>query len=232
MKPKNNWLINMSKRNVLVFDLDGTLINSAPDLALSLQILLKSEGRREPDLDEVIAMIGDGATKLVERGYAATGEELSETDLKEKVDKFLEIYGENIAVGTHLYPHTIDVLNRLKAKGWRLAVCTNKPFAPTQELMNIFELNDLFEKAVGGDSYLVKKPEADHLLNLLDEIGANADQAIMIGDGVNDVLVAKNAGIPSLLFTHGYGTEAAKTHKPDIILDSYLELEDALVNFV
>ena len=218
----------MSKRNVLVFDLDGTLIDSAPDIALSLQILLKSEGRREPDLAEVTNMIGDGATKLVERGYAATGVELSQTDLKERVTKFLDIYNQNLAVGTCLYPYVMDTLLKVKSQGWRLVICTNKPFAPTRELMEIFKLGELFEKAVGGDSYLVKKPDADHILYLLDEINAEADQAIMLGDGVNDVLAAKNAGIPSVLFTHGYGTEAARALNPDVIIDSFLELESVL----
>jgi phosphoglycolate phosphatase len=218
----------MTKRNVLVFDLDGTLIESAPDLALSLQILLKSEGRREPDLIEVKSMIGDGATKLVERGYAATGSALSENELKEKVKKFLEIYSENLVVETHLYENCRRVLEDLKAAGWKLLICTNKPYAPTLEIMNRLDLNDLFDKAVGGDSYPVKKPDPDHILKLLDETEASAEQAIMIGDGVNDVLAAKNAGIPSILFTHGYGTEAAKAQKPDITIDTFLELEDAI----
>lgn len=218
----------MSKRNVLVFDLDGTLINSAPDLALSLQILLKSEGRREPDLAEVTTMIGDGATKLVERGYAATGAALTEASLKEKVAKFLDIYNENLAVDTCLYPHTMITLEKLKTEGWRMVVCTNKPYSPTIELMDIFDLHSIFEKAVGGDSYSVKKPHADHLLKLLQEIDVEVDQAIMLGDGVNDVLVAQNAGIPSVLFTHGYGTDAARALKPNAVIDSFLELENTL----
>ncbi|MFD2208100.1 HAD-IA family hydrolase [Kiloniella antarctica] len=221
----------MSKRNVLVFDLDGTLINSAPDLALSLQKLLKSEGRREPDLAEVTAMIGDGAAKLVERGYAATGTALPETDLKEKVVKFLDIYDHNLVVDTHLYPHARETLEKLKTQGWRLVICTNKPIAPTQELMNIFELNEIFEKAVGGDSYPIKKPYADHILFLLQEIGVKADQAIMLGDGVNDVLAAQNASIPSILFTHGYGTDAARALHPDAVVDSFLDLESTLKSF-
>ncbi|WP_299380772.1 HAD-IA family hydrolase [uncultured Kiloniella sp.] len=218
----------MTKRNVLVFDLDGTLIESAPDLALSLQILLKSEGRREPDLMEVKSMIGDGATKLVERGYAATGSALSEQELKEKVKKFLEIYSDNLIVETHLYDNCRTVLESLKAQGWKLLICTNKPIAPTIEIMNEFNLHNIFDKAVGGDSYSVKKPDPAHVLNLLNESGVSAAQAIMIGDGVNDVLVAKNAGIPSILFTHGYGTEAAKAQNPDVIIDAFSELEDAI----
>ncbi|WP_419901313.1 HAD-IA family hydrolase [Kiloniella sp.] len=218
----------MAKRNVLVFDLDGTLINSAPDLALSLQKLLKSEGRREPDLAEVTNMIGDGATKLVERGYAATGEPLTQASLKEKVEKFLAIYDENLAVETCLYPHVLETLIKLKAQGWRLVICTNKPYAPTVELIDIFKLDELFEKAVGGDSYSVKKPHAAHILNLLQEINVEADHAIMLGDGVNDVLAAQNAGIPSVLFTHGYGTDAARALNPDAVIDSFLDLENTL----
>ncbi|WP_120496106.1 HAD-IA family hydrolase [Kiloniella sp. EL199] len=218
----------MTKRNVLVFDLDGTLIESAPDLALSLQILLKSEGRQKPNLIEVQSMIGDGATKLVERGYAATGSALSENELKGKVKKFLEIYSENLVVETHLYENCRTVLSNLKVKGWKLLICTNKPYAPTLEIMNKLDLNHLFDKAVGGDSYAIKKPDPDHIVKLLDETGASTEQAIMIGDGVNDVLAAKNAQIPSILFTHGYGTEAAKAQNPDIVIDTFLELEDAI----
>ncbi|WP_421781263.1 HAD family hydrolase [Kiloniella litopenaei] len=220
----------MTKRNVLVFDLDGTLIESAPDLALSLQILLKSEGRREPDLVEVKSMIGDGATKLVERGYAATGAALSKEEQKEKVKKFLDIYSENLVIETYLYENCRRVLENLKAAGWKLLICTNKPYAPTLEIMNRFDLNGLFDKAVGGDSYTVKKPDPDHILKLLEETGFNPEQAIMIGDGVNDVLAAKNAGIPSILFTHGYGTEAAKAQNPDIIIDGFHQLESAISN--
>ncbi|KLN59252.1 hypothetical protein WH96_18205 [Kiloniella spongiae] len=218
----------MTKRNVLVFDLDGTLIESAPDLALSLRILLKSEGRREPDLIEVKSMIGDGATKLVERGYAATGSALSDDELQEKVEKFLEIYADNLVVDTHLYENCRAVLKSLQTKGWKLLICTNKPYAPTLEIMNRLDLNGLFDKAVGGDSYPIKKPAPDHILKLLDETGVRPEQAIMIGDGVNDVLAAKSARIPSILFTHGYGTEAAKAQKPDVIIDTFLELEDAI----
>ncbi|MCZ4280658.1 phosphoglycolate phosphatase [Kiloniella laminariae] len=205
-------------------DLDGTLIDSAPDLALTLCLLLRQDGRREPDLAEVKNMIGDGATKLVERGYAATGDKLSEDALTIKVKEFLSIYNDHLAVGTVLYPHVTEQLQALKHKGWRLAICTNKPFAPTRQLLSLFDLEPLFEKAVGGDSYPVKKPDGDHILCLLKEMDADPQQAIMLGDGKNDVLAARNAGIPSILFTQGYGTEAARALGPDYILDSYQEL--------
>ncbi|WP_083921843.1 HAD-IA family hydrolase [Kiloniella laminariae] len=212
------------QRNILVCDLDGTVIDSAPDLALTLCLLLRRDGRREPELAEVKNMIGDGATKLVERGYAATGAKLSPDALTEKVREFLTIYNDHLAVGTILYPHVIEQLRALKNQGWRLAICTNKPFAPTQKILNLFGLETLFEKAVGGDSYPVKKPDGDHILHLLREMDADPSQAVMLGDGKNDILAARNAGIPSILFTQGYGTEAARALSPDYILNSYTEL--------
>lgn len=215
---------------LLVCDLDGTLIDSAPDLGLSLNILLQREGRRALSHEEVVSMIGDGATKLVERGFAATGHALSPEELSEMVKAFLAIYGEHLSEGTYLYPHAIETLEALKAEGWRLAICTNKPIDPTRQILENLEIGQLFEGVVGGDSYAVKKPDARHILNLLDELGTRLQDAVMLGDGKNDILAAKNAGLPSVLYTHGYGTEAAKALGPDAIVEDYRHLKDALAH--
>lgn len=216
------------RRFTLICDLDGTLVDSAPDLAGSLVELLAQERRASLSLAAVKSMIGDGVAKLVERGFSATGACPQGTAFEDLVNRFIEIYNGRLVAETKPYPGTLTVLSGLKAAGWRLIVCTNKPEAPSRRILSALELAPLFEAVAGGDSYGYRKPDPRHLLTLLDQIGGAPESAVMFGDGRADVAAARAAGIPSVLAVFGYGGDAARNEMPDHHVASFRDLPATL----
>lgn len=202
------------RRSTLICDLDGTLVDSAPDLAGALIELLGQEGREALSLAQVKAMIGNGVARLVERGFTATGGCPSAPDLEDLVRRFMAIYNARLVVATKPYPGAVETLSALKAEGWTLIICTNKPEAPSHEILQALDLARFFDAVAGGDTYAYRKPDPRHLLTLLEQIGAPADSAIMFGDGHADVAAAKAAGIPCILAEFGYGGDAARNEGP------------------
>jgi phosphoglycolate phosphatase len=187
---------------IAVFDLDGTLVDSAPDLHAALDRLMSSRGQPGFRRAEVIAMIGDGAKVLVERALAARGAAFDEAAL----DAFLLDYSANAAVETAPFDGIEQILVGLRAAGWRLAVCTNKPVAPAITLLQALDLAGFFVCVGGGDSYPSRKPDPAHLLATLRDAGGDAAGAVMIGDHRNDMLAARGAGVPAIFAGWGYGT--------------------------
>lgn len=216
------------RRFTLICDLDGTLVDSAPDLAGSLVELLAQEKREPLSLAEVKSMIGDGVAKLVERGFNATGSCPEGAAFDDLVSRFIEIYNQRLVAETVPYPDTVPVLSALKAAGWRLIVCTNKPEAPSREILSALDLAPLFEAVAGGDSFPYRKPDPRHLLTLLDQVNAAPETAIMFGDGRADVAAARSAGITSVLAEFGYGGDAARREGPDHRVASFKDLPAAL----
>lgn len=216
------------RRSVLICDLDGTLIDSVPDLAAAVNALLAELDR--PPLDEaaVARMVGDGVAKLVERALTAGGVSLAEDALPAHVACYMALYDATLMARTRPYPGVAETLSGLRAAGWRLAVCTNKPEAPTRAILEALDLAPLFEAVAGGDSYPVRKPDAGHLLGLLRAMDAAPDEAVMLGDGVNDVAVARAAGLPVIAVAHGYGTVPAHELGADVVLDRFAALPPAL----
>jgi phosphoglycolate phosphatase len=188
----------------LLLDLDGTLVNSVPDLAAALNRLLGARGLVALSQSEVAAMVGDGVVKLVERAFAARGGVL---DLR-AVAEFSADYGAHSAVATMPYPGVVDALRSLADEGWRLAVCTNKPAAAARSLLSALGLAPWFAAVGGGDSFPVRKPDPRHLLATLEAAGGDATQAVMAGDHANDVAAARGAGLPCIFAAWGYGPAA------------------------
>jgi phosphoglycolate phosphatase len=184
-----------------VFDLDGTLVDSAPDLHAALDRLMA--GRNLPAFAraEVVAMIGDGVEALVRRAFAARGLPFDPA----AVEVFSADYTAHAAVETRPYPGMAECLAALAAGGWRLAVCTNKPAAVTHALLRALGLDGCFAAVGGGDSFPVRKPDPRHLLATLTAAGGMPERAAMIGDHRNDVLAARGAGLPCLFAAWGYG---------------------------
>jgi len=212
------------KRNVLIFDLDGTLIDSAPDLHRSLNAVLAEQGRAAVGLDGIRAMVGDGAAKLVERGFADTGAEVGPTALPDLVQRFLVHYSAGGHAMTTAFPGVIETLTTLRGLGCRLGVCTIKPHAPTMEILALLGLADFFGAVTGGDSLPVRKPDPGHLLGTLDLLGAAAVEAVMIGDSMNDVAVARAAGVPAVVVRYGYTRIPVEELGADAIFDRFDEL--------
>lgn len=213
----------------LIFDLDGTLIDSAPDLANALNQLLGDYDLAPLTLSDVRQMIGDGAWKLVERGFEARNIELPDS-LDTLVKRFIIHYEKAIAVDTVLFPGVIETLKKLKAAGHTLGVCTNKPYAPTKALLDIFDISQYMDGVVGGDSLPFKKPDGRHITQLLDDMGRPHDTAIMVGDSQNDVYAARDANIPVIFMTFGYTRISAAELKPNATLGDFSEIPAVINN--
>jgi len=213
----------------VVFDLDGTLVHSAPDLHAALNRLMVDEGRRALDLQEVVLMIGDGVPKLVERGFKATGDLPGADYLADAVKRFLADYEIHATVLTKLFPDVVETLTALKESGCRLGVCTNKPEAATLEILTELGIRDKIDAVVGGDTLDgVRKPDPRHLQAVLERLGVAPDAAVMVGDNPNDVASARNAGVRVIAVTFGYSRVAPTELGADRLIDGYGELLDAL----
>jgi phosphoglycolate phosphatase len=186
---------------IALFDLDGTLLDSAPDLHSALDRLMAGQGRPGFSRDEVRRMIGDGVTVLVQRACAARNLAFS----PELVAVFLEDYEAHAADETRPFAGIPEALAALKAAGWRLAVCTNKPEKAARIILDDQGLSPLLEAVGGGDSFPVRKPHPGHPLGILARMGAEASRAVLIGDHHNDTRAAKAAGIAAVFASWGYG---------------------------
>ncbi|HEU6440976.1 MAG TPA: phosphoglycolate phosphatase [Microvirga sp.] len=196
----------MTSLKAIIFDLDGTLVDSARDLQDATNALLAEEGLRRITLDEVKSMIGDGAAKLVERAIVATGGDVAR--LPELVARFLEIYEANASCHTEAYPGVPQTLESLKRLGLLLAVVTNKPYAATIDILEALALRGFFDAVIGGDTLPERKPHPAPILMALRRLGVDPGAALMIGDNYHDVQAAHAAGVRACAVTYGY------SHKP------------------
>lgn len=212
----------------LVIDLDGTLVHSAPDLHRAVNALLAEAGHAGLHLDAVTDMIGDGARKLVERAFATAGAPLAATALAARFERFLELYGADPVHLTRPYPGVPETLARLRDAGHPMGVCTNKPIAMTRTILERLQLAPFFRAVVGGDSLPERKPDPAPLRATLDGMGAAGEDAVVIGDGRNDVLTARAAGLPVVIMSYGYNGGAARDLGADLVLDRFPDIPDAL----
>ena len=184
-----------------VFDLDGTLVDSAPDLHAALDRLMAVKRLPGFARAEVVAMIGDGVRVLLERAYAARGIALDDADLQH----FMTDYEANAAVLTRAFDGIPELLGGLRDAGWRLAVCTNKPEGAARVLLSGLGLDGHFSALGGGDSFPMRKPDPGHLRATLAAAGAVPEDAVMIGDHRNDIEAARGAGVRAIFAGWGYG---------------------------
>ena len=209
----------------ILFDLDGTLIHSAPDLRDALNRLLISEGRRELDLAAVQMMIGDGVRMLVERGFGATGGTPSEPTLDRLTEDFIADYEPNSTVKTTPFPGAVRTLKALHEAGHSMAICTNKPAAAACTILEKFGFAPYFPVMIGGDTLNgIRKPDPRFLVAALDQLGVAARNAVMVGDNANDLAAARGAGIKVVLATFGYSAIPAAELGADGLFDSFDDL--------
>lgn len=213
----------------LIFDLDGTLIDSAPDLQAAANRMLPPLGRREVGEKEVQLMIGDGVPKLVERCFAATGDIPPADELAKHAATFTADYEPRSAELTRTFDGALDVLGRLKAMGIKLSICTNKPYGATMEILKSLKLAEYFDVVIGGDTLPgIKKPDPRHLLAALDEMGAAPEHSAMVGDNHNDVMASHAAGLPVVLLSHGYTKTPVGELGGEAVIDTFADLVTAL----
>ncbi|HEY6440459.1 MAG TPA: HAD-IA family hydrolase [Acetobacteraceae bacterium] len=185
----------------LLLDLDGTLVDSVPDLAAALNRLMEPRGLAGFSHPETALMVGDGVARLVERAFAARGR----TPDAGAVADFSADYLQHAAVETRPYPGVADGLHALVCEGWKLAVCTNKPEKAARALLAALGLAPLFAAVGGGDSFPVRKPDPAHLLATLRAAAGEPAHTVMAGDHANDVAAARGAGVPCIFAAWGYG---------------------------
>jgi len=213
---------------VILFDLDGTLVDTAPDLAGALDHALRGQGRQPIGLDAVRDMVGDGAVALVERGLEATGGITSPKQFKAAVDSFFEYYATNLAATSRPFPGVVDCLQALRQDGYRLAVCTNKIESFSRSLLEQLTLSPLFDAVVGGDTLPVRKPDPGHITGTIAKVGSDIDWAAMVGDSANDINAAKAAGLPNVLVSFGYTRIPPAELGADRLINHFDELRAAL----
>ncbi len=214
----------------VVFDLDGTLIDSAPDLRAAVNSMLAEKGRRGLDLGAVTAMVGDGVHKLVERALAATGKETpTGAEIARATRRFLKFYEGHGAVLTRAYAGAVETLECLRGEGYALGICTNKPHGATCEILGALDLEGYFSAVLGGDTLDgVRKPDPRHLLAVLDRLGATPENAVMVGDTENDVAAARGAGVPMIAVAFGYAKVPVAELGADAVIGHFDELPEAI----
>lgn len=213
----------------LLFDLDGTLIHSVPDLRAAVNECLAEDGRRMLSDAEVTGMVGNGARKLLERAYAATGAAPSdEAALDALLDRFLAHYEAAPAPLTHPFPGVVETLARCAEADHPMAVCTNKPIDATRHVLRMLGLDGFFKAVIGGGSTPHLKPHAGPVLATLEALGVSAAHAVFVGDSINDTQAARAAGLPVICVTFGYRHCAAEDLGADLLIDRFDALPDAL----
>ena len=220
--------IKLTDKKLIIFDLDGTLINSALDLALAVNHMLTKLGRDSFDEEIIHGWVGNGAQTLVWRALSGSREVDKNIDtevLDHALAVFLDFYEDNLCVVTRPYPHVRTTLESLKSKGYRLAIVTNKPFKFVEPILAKLALDGLFEITLGGDSLEKKKPDPLPLLHVCNTLGVHTDNAVMVGDSKNDILAANACNMDSVGVTYGYNYgEDIEVYKPTVIIDDFAEL--------
>jgi len=212
-------------RCLLVFDLDGTLVDSVPDLRAALNEMLRERGRPPLSLPQVKRLIGDGAPAMVARALGASAADPAEPGA---LARFLEIYEADAVRLTRPYPDVRETLIALRRRGYRTAICTNKPQRATIAVIEGLGLLPLFDAVAGGDRFPVRKPDPGHLLRLINEIGGSVAATAMIGDNENDAAAARAAGVRLILMTYGYARVDPRSLAADALLEHFSELPQAL----
>ena len=188
-----------------LFDLDGTLVDSVPDLAAALNRLVAARGQPPFGAGDVAGMVGDGAAALVAKAFSARAMPSDRSALPE----FLADYGAHATVATRPYPGVPEALAALRDAGWRMAVCTNKPEAAARAVLDGLGLSPFFAAVGGGDSFPARKPDPAHLFSTLAAAGGEPGRAVMVGDHHNDVAAAAAARMPCVFAAWGYGPREA-----------------------
>lgn len=212
----------------VVFDLDGTLVDTAPDLTATMNEVLAELGRPPLAVDSVRLMVGRGARLLISRGLAASGDPVGEAELDRLVERFLIRYETRIAEASRPFPGLEDALNALSGQGAVAAVCTNKPERLSLLLLEALGLASRFSAVVGGDSLDVRKPDPRHLVATIERAGGIAAQAVMVGDSATDRDAARAAGVPFVGVSFGYTETPMAELGPDILIDEFSELPAAV----
>lgn len=213
---------------LIVFDLDGTLIDTAPDLVTSLNHTIATEGLEPVTYDDLTHLVGQGARVMISRAFALRNRTLPDAELDRLFAIFIEHYRGNMPGESAPYDGLSDTLDRLEAAGFRFAVCTNKGHALALPLLEKLGLENRFAAITGGDTFAFRKPDGRHILETIALAGGVPEKSVMIGDSINDILAASNAGVASVGVTFGYSDVPVAELSPDHIISHFSELTPEL----
>jgi phosphoglycolate phosphatase len=224
--------LKFNHKKVILFDLDGTLIDSVPDLASAVNHMLEALNRESFSEDTIRYWVGNGAQVLVKRalsGQTEIDENLDPILFEKALGIFLTFYGQNLCLNTAAYPNVSTTLHALKEEGYRLVIVTNKPFDFVGPILEGLRLDGLFDFWLGGDSLDKKKPDPLPLLHVCEHMNVSIDQCVMVGDSKNDLLAANTCGMQSVGVTYGYNYgEDIGIYNPTFIIDDFSELNELL----
>ena len=218
----------MRTLSAIVFDLDGTLIDSVPDLHAAGNMLLAEQGLAPINRATARSFVGDGARVYIKRFLNARGQTPDAAALTAATERFIALYEDHASDQTTPYPDVPETLASLKASGFRLGICTNKPERATYKVLALLGLDHLFDAVVGGDTLPVRKPDPAHPAAALKRLGATPEIACMVGDNEHDAHSARGAGMPFILMRYGYARTPPDQIAAAVRLDHFRDLPKAI----
>lgn len=210
----------------IAFDLDGTLVDTAPDLIGTLNVILRQEGVTEIPLAAAREVIGHGARAMLKLGFETAGKPLDEARVSPLFDEFLTIYRGRIAQESRPFEGLIEALDALEADGAAFVVCTNKRTDLSLQLLDALDLTRRFKAVCGADLPPAMKPDPRHILHAVQMAGGDPARALMVGDAATDANAGKAAGVPVVLATFGYTDAPVHQLHHDALIDSFAELPE------
>jgi len=216
----------------VIFDLDGTLAETAPDLMQATNHILAEHGRAPIGPEQVRSFIGHGARALIARGFEATGEPIPQAAVEPLYDRFVQYYAANIAAGSSLFPGARTLLERCRAEGILLGVCTNKLEGLSVRLLDALEASHYFGAIVGPDTIGIAKPDPAPYRETLRRLGGAHLRSVMVGDSETDIKTARAAGVPAIGVTFGYTPRPIAEFGPDRLVSHFDELWPAITELL
>lgn len=223
--------MNFKNKELIIFDFDGTLINSIPDLTLSLNKMLAHYNLSPLTIEQVTPFIGNGAKLLVQRAidFSTKDTVKSKIEFDEAFKLYYKSYHENTCIETYAYSGVTDTLKYLQKKGYKLAICTNKPRIFIEPILKKLDIKQYFDHWIGEDSLPEKKPSAAPLLYLAEKGNVNIEKCLMVGDSKNDIYAAHNAFMECVGVTYGYNyNENITDYNPTLVINNFSDLQEYL----
>jgi phosphoglycolate phosphatase len=224
--------MKFKNKKLILFDLDGTLIDSVPDLANAVNYTLEKINKKKFKENIIRQWVGNGAKTLVARALSGSvniDKNLSTNEIENALEIFLDFYSKNLSVKTTMYPNVKQTLEYLKNKEYIMVIITNKPYAFIKPILEYLDILNLFDDYLGADSLAKKKPSPMPLLYVCEKFNIDISAAIMIGDSKNDILSANSANIESIAVTYGYNyDEDISIYNPTIVFDDFIKIKEVL----
>ena len=220
----------MTQIYTILFDLDGTLVDTAPDLMAAHNHVMKKFGHEEKEMSDIKSLAGKGAWVMMQRSFK---KEIQDKNLKKEMTKeFLDFYSKNIDKGSKPIKGIFNFLKWAKTKNISMAVCTNKQEKLAIDLLKKLNMYNYFEYTAGSDTFEFNKPDPRHLTNVVEIIGGDLSKTIMIGDSEVDAMSADNAKLPFVLVENGYTEKTAKEIKHNVLIKDFINFENIIEKYL